>query len=1123
MKFFDWWKRFLPPPSVIIPKKWGTLMRLSSLTVVTILFSLQLLIAAPGSAQSINGIKVTVALNGEPLQHALKQIEEQTSYKFAYVAAQIGTYDKLVIPRAKRTLAATLTLLLQHTTLKYVVKNNTILILKKEPIAGDSLADIPDLHAQPENTTLAVNGTVKGEHGESLPGVSIVEKGTNNGAISNDQGRFSITVSGGSAILVFSIVGYTTQEVPVNNQASLEVKLALSNTSMGEVVVVGYGAQNRRNVTGAISKVDMKQMENLPNTNVSQALRGRVAGVQFIDNGRPGQGGSILIRGTKSLNGGNNPLVIVDGIQFNSSLADINPNDIESMEILKDASAAAIYGSRAANGVILITSKKGRSEKPTIRANVYQGFSDWSYKMKLLTPERYIQALLDWRKQSGLESDPAQIENYLQASEAENYRAGRTIDPWDEIAQQGRIGSYDLSVSGRSKATNYFISASYTDEKGLIYNDNQKRISLRANIENKITDWVTLGLHSTYIRRDLTGREANISYAYATSPYGRLYYDDGDPTRFPVPEEQLVQNPMRAALLTEDDEVYHNLFTNFYALLNIPAVKGLLYRFNYSPNYRWRHDYNFFAQDPKLNSNTTSASKFNQENFDWVFENILTYKKRININHAFDVTLLYGQNHTQFENTRASASPLANPSLKWNGLVLGEIQTVTSDAEQTDGVSSMFRLNYELASRYIFTFTVRRDGSSVFAENNKYATFPSAAFAWIMSDEEFMKPVTFINSLKLRASYGAVGNQAIGPYQSLSLSGTNQYVYGDGGSTSTGVYPVTISNPNLKWETTSTANLAVDAELFDNRLSATVEVYNIDTRNLIVRRSIPIMTGYTSILTNLGQTRNRGIEVTVNAANIKTKDFEWNTNAVFSVNKNKLVHLYNSDTDGDGKEDDDVGNRWFIGQPVSVAFDYEQDGIYQEGDVLPTGYKPGFVRLKDVNDDKVINSDDRKVLGQLEPKYRWGITNNFRYKDFSLSIFVNAMQGWIRSFNQLDFTGSSLGNNYPGRAVNMLDAGWWTEENKSNSRPSLVYTNPYLHGYYLSRDFIRLQDVSLSYEFPKKILEKARLSSLRVYLSGRNLYTITDWIGPDPESGGNTQADYFPTPRSVVAGLNLSF
>ncbi|MBC8035532.1 MAG: SusC/RagA family TonB-linked outer membrane protein, partial [Chitinophagaceae bacterium] len=862
---------------------------------------------------------------------------------------------------------------------------------------------------------------------------------------------------------------------------------------------------------------------NLPNTNLAQALRGRVAGVQFTDTGRPGQGGTIRVRGTRSLTGGNNPLYIVDGIQFNGSLAEINPNDIESMEILKDASAAAIYGSRAANGVILITSRKGKSDKPTIRVNTYYGISGRSFKMKLLSSERYLQALLDYRKLAGLPSDPTQIDKYLQPSEAENYRNGRTIDALDAITQDASISSYDLSVSGRSTNTSYYLSGSLANEKGLIFDDNAKRISLRANIETKIASWLSVGMSSTYVKRDLSGREADIFNAYLTSPYGSLFLNDGAPTRYPVPEETLAVNPLRLSILTNNEEIYHNLFTNFYGIVNIPGISGLNYRVNFSPNYRWQHNYNFTRQDRNVNFNNTAASKFNQENYDWVLENILTYKKRINSNNAFDVTLLYGENHTSFENTLASGAPLSNATLGWNALNLGEIQTITSSAQETDGISSMVRLNYEWMSKYLFTFTMRRDGSSVFAENNKYATFPSAAVAWVLSDETFLKKSAVINSLKLRASYGSVGNQAIAPYQSLSLSGTNQYVYGDAGTTSTGVFPTSIANPNLKWETTTSANLALDFELFDSRISGSAEVYKAETENLIVRRSLPVMTGYNSILTNLGATENTGLEVSLNTVNVRSRNWEWNSSFIFTTSKSKITRLYGSDVNGDGKEDDDLSNRWFIGQPISVAYDYVQDGIYQEGDQFPTGYKAGFVRLKDINDDKAINASDRQVIGQLDPKYVWSVNNNVRYRNFSLSVFVNAMMGWINSFNQLDFTGSSLGGNYPGRAVNMLDAGWWTAENKSTTRPSLVYTNPLLHGYYISRDFVRIQDVSLSYEFPAKVLERIKLKSLRLYISGKNLYTFTDWIGPDPESGYNSQPNYFPTARSVTAGLNVSF
>ena len=974
-----------------------------------------------------------------------------------------------------------------------------------------------------------VDRTVQGrvtdkKTGEGIPGATVVLKGTTKGTTSDLNGNYSISVATAADVLVFSSVGFTSQEIAVGDKNLVNVTLEGADKALDEVVVVGYGAQSRRNVTGAVAKVDMKQTENLPNTNVTQALRGRVAGVQFTDNGRPGQNGSILIRGPRSLSGGNNPLIVLDGIFFNGSLSDINPNDIESMEVLKDASAAAIYGSRAANGVILITSKKGTTQKPTVRINAFYGISEMGHTVKLLSPDRYLQKTLDYRAQSGLAADPANVANYLTTSEAANYKAGITLDPWKAASQPGRIGSYDLSLSGRNDATNYYLSAAYTDEKGLILNDNQKRVTLRANVENQVAKWLTVGLNSTFIRRDLSGREADVASIYYSSPFGTWTYPDGEPTLYSVPEEQISGNPIRSVLLTQNEEIYNNLFSNFYAVVNAPFIKGLSYRVNFSPNYRWNHVYNFTRQDRRLTNNTTSASKYNQENYDWVLENIVTYNKQLNENHGFDLTLLYGRNHTQAESTTANANQLSSDALGWNSLTLGATQTTFSDALKTDGISSMARLNYRFKERYLVTLTARRDASSVFAANNKYATFPSAAVAWIASDEAFLRKASFIDLLKFRVSYGAVGNQAIQPYQSLSLSGITQYVFGDSGPTSVGIFPATMANDNLKWETTTTANAAVDFSFFKGRLGGTVEVYNGDTKNLIVQRTLPSLTGYTSVLTNLGATNNQGIEVTLNTVNLRKRNFEWGTNLVLSANRNKIVHLYQSDTNGDGREDDDLSNRWFIGQPVTVYYDYVFDGIYQQGDNIPTNSKAGDVRLKDLNGDgKIDATNDRTIIGQGgQPKVRWGVTNNFSYGNLSLSVFVNAMQGWISDFLLLD-PNSTRSENSPGRALNQIDAGWWTASNPSTTRPSLVYTNPLGHNYYVSRNFVRIQDVSLAYNFPKPVTSKLGFANLRVFLAAKNLYTFTDWPGTDPESGGTTKSSFFPMPRTYTLGLNLGF
>ena len=805
-------------------------------------------------------------------------------------------------------------------------------------------------YAQDAGRTLGeIRGTVSNKKGEPLQGASIFIAGTNKGATTNIDGSFTLSVpNSGNVVLEVSNVGFQTKTVSVGKQKEINITLDEVVGGLDEVVVVGYGTQTKRNVTGSVSKVDMSKTATLPNTNVSEALRGTVAGVQVTDNGRPGQSGSILIRGPRSLSASNDPLVVLDGIIFSGSLADINPNDILSLEVLKDASAAAIYGSRAANGVILVTSKKGTSERPVIALNAFTGVSDWAYKVKLFSPERYVQSKLDYRAQSGLEADPAKILSYLNKSEAENYEKGISHDPWQEASQPGRISSYSLSLSGRSQYTNYFISGSVVDEKGLIFNDNQKRTSVRVNIDSKVSDWLSVGLNSVFAHRDLSGVNADLSNAYTNSPWGNWYYDDGEPTQFIVAEDQAYGNSVRASILTTNEEMYDNVFSNFYAKVNIPSLKGLAYRINYSPNYRWNHNYNFFRQDKHLTNNTTYAEKFDQKNFDWTLENILTYTKRFGANHNIDITLLYGRNHYGFESTTARGDQLSSDALGFNNLSLGSIFTAASYAEASEGISSMFRLNYAFKNKYLLTLTARRDGSSVFAANQKYATFPSASLAWIVSDESFIDKLKFIQMLKLRASYGSVGNQAISPYQSLSLSTTTQYVYGDGGSTVLGVYPSSMANADLKWETTNTSNVAVDFDLFKGKLGGTIEFYNSSTSNLLVKRSIPVTTGYNSIFTNIGNTNNKGIEISLNSINLKTTRFEWSTNFAFSTNKNKIVHLYHTDTNGDKKEDDDLSNRWFIGYPITTYFDYVYDGIYQEGDQIPSGSKPGFVRLKDL-------------------------------------------------------------------------------------------------------------------------------------------------------------------------------
>lgn len=1099
--------------------------------VMAVAFS-SLAIAIPSKGQEILERKVTLSASAVRLEQVLQQIESTVHVKFSYNSRKLQLNRLVSIRANQEPLSEVLKNLLNPLKIKYLLVSNQI-VLRKENSNDGSFLDLSPSNAplEAEVAERVVQGVVSDESGMGLPGVSIVVKGTQRGVTTELNGRYRLAIPDGEVTLVFSFVGYAAQEIAIANQTTLNVTLKPDLKTLDEVIVVGYGTQSRRNVTGSVTKVDMKQMETLPNTNISQALRGRVAGVQFTDNGRPGQGGNLLIRGQRSITAGNNPLIILDGIFFEGNLNDINPGDIESMEVLKDASATAIYGARAANGVILVTSKRGTTEKPLIRFNGFYGLSQWSFKPKLLSPERYLQKVLDYRSQAGLVADPTKVADYLDATEKKNYLAGNTVDPWELVSQAASVQNYDLSVSGRSERTNYFISANYNIDKGLIFNDNASRKSVRINLENNIFDWFRIGTNTQYSERDLSGINGSVTSAFWTTPFVSpwLNAEQTEPNPFPT-EDQLAGPVLFNAILNQNEEIQRNLFANFYAQVDLPFVEGLSYRINYSPNYRW-FDLNNFSPVYQRNgvNNTGSASRRNDFTRAWVLENILSYTKRINQHHALDVTLLYGRNQSFGRSFVGSGIDFTGSSDAngWNNLSLAKIQTITSNASQVDAISSMARLNYRINEKYLFTLTARRDGNSVFGANNKFGIFPSAAFAWIVSDEPFLKKIPAINSLKLRASYGSVGNQAVSPYQSLVRQSQSQYVFGDGGSTSVGLFPANMANPNLTWETTTTSNVALDFEIFKGRIGGTIEWYNLDTKDLLLSRQLPTPTGFASVLTNVGATNNKGIELTLNTVNVRSDKLEWSSALAFSQNTNKIVHIYKSDVNNDGREDDDIGNGWFIGRPIQIIYDYTFDGIYQANDQIPVGQRAGFVRMKDLNGDGKINADDRSIVGNRDAKYRWSLTNNVRYGNFNLMVMLNSLMGW-QSANYLgalfERAGSTSGN-FPSRVTNFLDLGWWTPENQSNTRSSLVYTNPLASSAEIieSRNFVRIQEVSLSYQLPKSLLNRWKVNSLSVFASVRNLHTFTKWSGMDPESGYNDRGNIFPTPRTTALGLSLSF
>lgn len=992
-----------------------------------------------------------------------------------------------------------------------------------------------------QNQLFKVTGKVTDAEGSPIPGVSILLKGTMLGTISNLDGVYTLSDVPDNSVLVFSFVGMLTQEVHFSGQTTIDLTMEEDRIKLDELVVVGYGTQSKRFVAGSIASVDMEEKKTLtPMTNVSQALKD-IAGVQFIDNGRPGQDGKLLIRGQNSLGTKTDPLIVIDGIIFEGSLSDINPQDIESMDVLKDAASTAIYGSKAANGVIMISSKKGTRSKPEIRVNATQSIYNAERWLNMPTEERFLQRKRDYYTQQ-LEiagNDPGidinDVSELLKPEEYENYLAGKYMSYEDIVGRQGQLSTVDLSISGGSDKTSYMFSGSFNDNTGLIKGDQETRYSFRMNLETKITDWISIGTASFFTYRDLSGKIVDLSDAYDNSPYGNFYYTDGNVKFNPVSSDASTYNALYYYELTDNTELKKNLFSNMFINVDFPFLKGLSYRMNYSPNFEWQNNYSFVSQDPYSAGNTTKAEKKNKNINRWVWENIIKYNQTFADIHDVDVTLMYGRNKYFMEETNVEASLFEVDILGYNQFGLGSNYSIKTPAEERFDISSLARLNYTLMKKYMISMAVRRDGSSVFGKNNKFGLFPSAAVSWIASEESFLSDINALNFLKFRMSYGESGNSDITPYLTQSLNEIKYNTIGDNSGSPIAFLPKigVMGNEDIRWETTKSFNLGFDFGVLDNRISGSVDWYNKSTIDLLVDRSIPSSNGYQKTWDNIGEVNNRGIEIALNTLNIDGSEFSWSSSFSFAFNKNKIVHLF-GDIDGDGIEDDAKDNGWFIGENIDAFYDYEFDGIFQNYDTIGgVSYLPGDIKLVDHSGNDTIDDEDRTIVGHGRyPDYSFTISNTFKYGNLSLYFSINSMLGWSAPFDLVYAHGID-------QPMNCLDVDYWTAENKSNTYPSLLYSNSaHKNHYYVSRNFLRIKDVALSYDlrFPDTpVLSK--FSSLRVTFSIKNLYTFTKWLGPDPENAGldpegrmddgitsNKGSDrLFPMPRTYSIGINMSF
>ena len=980
---------------------------------------------------------------------------------------------------------------------------------------------------------ITVTGTVLDEKQVGLPGATVVLKGTSLGATTDANGKFSLRIPDGTAAptLVISTIGYVKQELAVGERTTFTVSLVPNTQDLNEVVVVGYGTQKRSDITGSVASVRQDRLEKIPVANVAQALEGAVAGVNIsTSSSLPGTQPAINVRGVRSITASTFPYLIVDGLPFPGTLNDINSNDIASIEILKDASSTAIYGTRGSNGVILITTKRGKTGKPEIRYNAYAGPEYLVYKLHPLDGPAYAQKYQDYAVQRGI----VLTQPLPNSDEVVNLQAGKTVDWMEEIRQQGAVQDHNLSVSGGTDNIKYFVGGEFFKQQGILKGYQFQRVNLRTNIDATIKPWLRLGTSSFFSNNNDGGSRASLTLAQVTSPYGNEYNADGTLTVYPERPELLIINPL-ASTLTQRESRVNQLTGTGYVEVDLP-VKGLRYRLNGTYSYRPYRYASYMGR--AVGNNYGAAQLLNEERQNYTIENIASYNRDFGKHHV-DVTALYSAQQNTYFTTTENGSGYINDAIGYNSIGTGSLTpTLSSYSERRALLSQMARINYNYDSRYLFTATARRDGSTVFGANtDKYGIFPSVAVGWNVASEAFLKDNRLLNVLKLRFSVGTTGNEGINPYQTITGLASAQYAYN--GVPATGLRANVIGNGDLKWERTSSTNYAVDFGILGNRITGTVEYYDAKTSDLLLNRALPIITGYSSILANVGAVRNQGVDVTLTTANVQMAAFTWETNFNFSAVRNRVTQIY-------GTGGDDIGSNLFINKPLFGIYTYVKTGVWQQNEDVSkqdASAKPGDLKFADLNGDGVINTLDRQYQGSSIPDWQGGITNTFTYKGLSLRVFFQTAQGILKSNGNLNFV--DLG----GRINIPQEIGYWTAANASQDRPSLSYTNPRGYSYPSNGSYTRLKDVTLNYNLPTSFTDKLHLGALSVYVSGRNLYTWTKWIGWDPEqnytvgngtgnidnpvssnvingnptpTGTNNAYANYPNTRSIVAGLNVS-
>jgi TonB-dependent starch-binding outer membrane protein SusC len=1087
------------------------------------------LLAGESSAQvNLKDVYLRLQHSSYTLPQLVKLIEDNSKIEFVAPDDLVDRDKVVTLKKGRGSIHEILTEVSRQTDLKFQQVNNNIYIGQKgTPGLATGSAAIEDLQQQ-----FTVSGRVTGQSdGQPVPGANVVVRNTTIGTITDMNGEYTINVPDQNTTLVFSFIGYVTQEVAVAGRSVINVSLVTDIRELGEIVVVGYGTVRKSDLTGSVSSVKSEELTAYPSISPIQALQGRAAGVQIsANNGEPGSSYKVRIRGGTSINASSDPIFVVDGFVGGAMPP---PEDIESIEVLKDASATAIYGSRGANGVVMITTKRGRAGQTRVDFSSSYSLQNEINRLDLLDADQFMQ--------------------YIQEARPNIAPAGGNTDWQDAIFRTGNIQNYQLSVSGGNELANFYVSGTYFDQEGVVINSHYNRFSLTSNLDIKASERFNIGVNLFAQRTTLDGVRTQegsggltpgvIASAFKFEPDQPIYRPDGSFTIGRLHDP--IDNPYAIASQLQDQQVNDRFQGNVFGEYQI--VNNLKFRTNFgaTTNSGRRGRYSPTTLQEGRNVGGGDARMDGSKSTLFLNENYLTYDRTFGQIHNFSAMAGYSFQSSVSENWGARSQAFITDAISYWGLGSAAVYQAPSSNLVDWRISSYYgRLNYSLLDRYLITFTARYDGSSNFSANNKWAFFPSGAIGWNMKNEDFLQDVNWMSFWKWRVSYGLTGNQAIGPYETLARFSPVFTVIG--GNIVNAARPTTVANENLTWETTTQLNVGADIGLFDDRVTLTLDAYQMVTDDLLFSVQLPNYTGYTTQIRNIGKVENKGWEAMISSRNL-TGAFQWNMDVNVSANRNKILSLPGGN---DIQYGSGPGHMVGLGQtqilreghPVGVFFGWIYDGVYQTGDTfIPGGgfeQVAGGEKFRDISGpngeaDGVLNNNDRTIVGNPHPKFIWGLNNGFMWRNFDLNVFFQGSQGNdILSYTLMELDLLAGNNNATTNALRR-----WSPENPNTDVPkaALGRTRRVSTRWIYDGSYIRLKNLSLGYNLPSSVVNRLNMNGLRIYVSAQNILTVTDYPGYDPEvnynTGGATNGnrnlglDYgsYPNAKSYTLGLNVRF